>query len=267
MKEERFDIWTIAYLTDSLNENERLEFEKFLKDNPEYQEKFNGFSETWSEVDNLEVPETSAIMDERFYDMLHGEIKRSETTNNNSRSWIAYFLERLWKPQVAYGILLLCIGLGFGYFLNFNSTSNPKETTIVANPETEEVRERLVLTLLEQPSANQRLQGISEANKITKVDEKVIKALLETLNGDANVNVRLAAIESLTNYIDKPVVREGLVQSIVNQDSPIVQITLADLMVALQEKKSIAPFKTLMRSNELNASVKQKLETSIKSII
>ena len=124
-----------------------------------------------------------------------------------------------------------------------------------------------MLTLLEQPSANQRLQGINEVNKIGKIDETVITALLKTLNNDANVNVRLAAIESLTKYLEEPMVREGLVQSIVKQDSPIIQVTLANLMVALQEKESIEPFKTLMRTKELDKSVKQKLETSINSII
>jgi hypothetical protein len=67
--------------------------------------------------------------------------------------------------------------------------------------------------------------------------------------------------------LDNPIVREGLVQSIVRQDAPIVQVTLADLMVALQEKKSVEPFKTLIRTKELNTSVKKKLETSIESII
>ena len=81
------------------------------------------------------------------------------------------------------------------------------------------------------------------------------------------IECSLAAIESLTNYLDEPMVREGLVQSIVQQDSPIIQVTLANLMVALQEKESIEPFKTLMRTRELDESVKQKLETSINSII
>ena len=121
--------------------------------------------------------------------------------------------------------------------------------------------------MLEQPSANKRLQGVNEANKIEKVDEKVIKALLQTLNSDPNVNVRLAAIESLTNYVENPMVREGLVQSIVKQDSPIVQVTLANLMVALQEKKSVEPFKKLMRSKQLDTLVKKKLERSIRQII
>jgi hypothetical protein len=144
--------------------------------------------------------------------------------------------------------------------------SGPAEV-LVANDETEEVRQKLVLTLLEQPSANQRLQGVSEANKFENADEIVIKALLQTLNSDSNVNVRLAAIESLTNYVDNPTVRQGLVQSIPNQESPLLQITLANLMVALQEKASIEPFKQLLQEKQLDTTVKKRIEKSIQSII
>jgi hypothetical protein len=158
------------------------------------------------------------------------------------------------------------MGLGLGYFFS-PGRSDPGKMDGVSGTETEEVRERLVLTLLEQPSANKRLQGVSEANKIERVDETVIKALLQTLNNDPNVNVRLAAIESLTNYVSEPMVRMGLVQSIVQQNSPIVQVTLANLMVALQEKESIASFKHLIQTQQLDSSVKKKLENSIEEII
>ncbi|MFH6602430.1 hypothetical protein ACEZ3G_03000 [Maribacter algicola] len=268
MDKEKFEIAMMEYLTDTLNEDERRGFEEFLQANPEHREQFETLEQTWNGLGEGKVPEPSEAMDGRFFEMLHGEIEKVEKSKGNSRDWLATFVEILWKPQMAYGILLLVLGVGLGYYLNSESESERfVKTTVVENGETEAVREKLVLTLLDQPSANKRLQGINEANKIAKVDEKVINALLQTLNNDANVNVRLAAIESLTNYLDEPLVREGLVQSIVKQDSPIVQVTLANLMVALQEKRSIEPFKKLMRSKELDASVKKKLETSIASII
>lgn len=267
MEQEQFDIWMMEYLSDSLEEVERKKFEDFLDENPAYQEQFEKLNETWGHLDRMNVTEPTTKMDDRFFTMLQEEIGKTERTERKSFNWLSSLAEVLWRPQVAYGILLLVMGLGFGYFFKGGTTNTAVETQMVSNPETENVREQLVLTLLEQPSANKRLQGISEVNKIQKVDDKVIGALLQTLNNDANVNVRLAAIESLTNYLENPTVREGLVQSIVKQDSPIVQVTLANLMVALQEKKSIEPFKTLMRSKELDSSVKQKLETSIKSII
>ena len=133
--------------------------------------------------------------------------------------------------------------------------------------ETEQVREKLVLTLLEQNSANRRLEGVSEANKIGRVDDRVVDALLRTLNNDPNVNVRLAAIESLTNYVENPKVRQGLIQSIPNQESPIIQVTLANLMLALEEKRSIELFKQLLKKPELDTTVKKKIEKTIESII
>lgn len=267
MEQEKFEIWMMEYLSDSLDEDGRAAFEKFLQDNPKYQEQFEGLNQTWNQMD-LSAPETSEAMDVRFFDLLNAEIEKTEKSKSVSKSWVTTISELLWKPQMAYGILLLTIGLMGGYLLSLDKSQDAIPTTVVSKPnETEAIREQLVLTLLDQPSANKRLQGINEANKIAKVDETVIKALLQTLNQDPNVNVRLAAIESLTNYLDNPTVREGLVQSIVKQDSPIVQVTLANLMVALQEKKSIEPFKTLIRTKELDKSVKEKLETTIESII
>lgn len=267
MEQERFDMWTIEYLSDTLDAGGKKEFESFLQNHPEYQVQFCQMQRTWGQVDVTTVPEPSESMDERFFEMLRSEIGKSEKSKGSVPSLFSRIVTVLWRPQMAYGLLLLVLGLNLGYFLNSDDSSENIKTTVVGNTDAEEVREQLVLTLLEQPSANKRLQGINEVTKIKEVDETVIKALLQTLNSDPNVNVRLAAIESLTNYLDNPTVREGLVQSIVKQDSPIVQVTLASLMVALQEKKSIEPFKTLMRTQELDKSVKQKLETSINSII
>lgn len=263
MEKEKFEILAMEYLSGTLNADGKKEFESFLENNAAQQQEFYDIKNAWNQIERLETPEPSEEMDKNFYEMLYSQEEEKKNTFENIKRSLRTVFEGLLRPQLAYGILLLCIGLGVGYFMN----SKPTVSTTIVNTETEEIRGELVLTLLEQPSANKRLQGINEANKFKKANDKVIKALLQTLNNDPNVNVRLAAIEALTNYLDNPIVREGLVQSIVKQESPIVQVTLADLMVALQEKKSIEPFKKLIRTKELDESVKEKLETSIQSII
>ena len=269
MDSEKFDIQAIDDLSGNLESSEQNDFEEFLNNHPAYQNIFDGLKETWQDMDAINTPTPSGKMDERFYDRLSEEGEIAANTNNKKLSSLRIFIERMLQPQLAYATLILCAGLVLGYFLRPINNLEPIKNTVVkvSEPNTEGVRQQLVLTLLEQPSANQRLKGINEANKIQKTDETVISALLKTLNNDTNVNVRLAAIESLTNYIDHPTVRQGLVQSIVKQDSPMVQVMLANLMVALQEKESIEPFKTLMQNKDLNTSVKEKLETTIKSII
>lgn len=265
MDKETFEILAMDYLSGDMSQSEKLRFEEFLSENEEYQNDYKELLKTWSMVEGLDTPEPSSKMDEEFFGML------SKAIDKKSKKSFWKGLEEsvfsVLKPRLAYGVILVGVGLGIGYFLSPSNSTVPIQEIVETDTETEEIRQRLVLTLLEQPSANQRLQGVSEANKIATVDSIVVKALLQTLNSDPNVNVRLAAVESLTNYLDNPMVRQGLVQSIVHQESPILQVTLANLMVALQEKASIAPFRELLKEKQLDTTVKKKIKNSIESII
>ncbi|AWX45071.1 hypothetical protein HME9304_02080 [Flagellimonas maritima] len=263
VNKEKFELLAMDYMIGAMCPNEKKAFEDFLDQNPEYNSQYQDLVDAWETINDLDTPEPSEKMDLVFFEMLSSKMEHKK---EKRKSEIIKSLARIFRPQLAYGILLLGIGVGIGYYVN--SLKNiGKAQTIVTNNETESIRQKLVLTLLEQPSANQRLQGVGEANKIIDVDETVVKALLQTLNNDSNVNVRLAAIASLTNYVENPLVRQGLVQSIPNQKSPLVQITLANLMVALQEKTSIEPFRELLKEKELDTTVKKKIMNSIESII
>ncbi len=266
MKESEFEIKAIAYLKEEISKEDKHEFEVFLNANPAYQEEFDLLAASWRQLAKMESPEPSENMDSLFFEMLNSEIEKGKK-KTNGWSGLQALVFNVLRPQLAYGVLLLFIGLGVGYFMKQDDTFQAIEPQSVSSEENQEIHEKLVLTLLEQPSANKRLEGVSEANKISTVDETVINALLKTLNNDANVNVRLASIESLTNYVGNPKVRQGLIQSIPHQKSPIVQVTLANLMLALEEKKSIEPFKQLLKNKELDSTVKKKIESTIASII
>ncbi|MEL6483886.1 MAG: HEAT repeat domain-containing protein [Bacteroidota bacterium] len=261
---EKFEEQSMMYLAGEMSEAELKAFEAFLKENPEYQSHFEEVKTSWMMLSALDSPEPSEAMDDAFVKMLD-TAERKQAKKEASPIWNK--VREIFTPSLAFGMLLLLIGLGVGYWFSPQENVIPQNNAAVVEEETEAVRQKLVLTLLEQPSANQRLDGVNEANKIKEVDDMVISALLQTLNNDANVNVRLAAIESLANYVDKPIVRQGLVQSIAQQESPLVQVTLANLMVALQEKSSIEPFKQLLKEKQLDTTVKKQIQKSINSII
>jgi HEAT repeat protein len=65
----------------------------------------------------------------------------------------------------------------------------------------------------------------------------------------------------------EPSVREGLVRSIENQESPIVQAAIADVMVKLNEKSSVEELKKLLGRKDLNEAVKINIEQSIQKLI
>jgi len=267
MKEEQFEELAIPYLRGELKGEEKRNFEAAIKEHPNWVGELESLSETWQWFTSSAVPDTSQVMDHQFFEYLESEVQKNQSAKSNWASELLSSFRWLLKPQLAYGIVLLGVGLLGGYLLNTNGQEQGIENPVVTNNEAEELREKYVLTLLEQPSANKRLQGVNEVIKMDEATESITRALFATLNNDSNVNVRLAAVESLSRYVDNPEVRMGLITSITQQNSPIVQIALADLMVALQEKEAIESMEELLKKPDIDTTVSKKLKESINQII
>ena len=263
MNYKEFQETLTDYLSDNLSKEKRDEFEALLNKNEAYKKEFEVTKSFWNEVGNTFV-NPSSTMDMNFYSMLKKEEEKLNKTSFLEQ--VHQFFLRKVVQQFAYTIAILTVGFFIGNGFTNSSTNSDKEIEM-AQKETENVRSQLVLTLLDQPSANKRLQAVNEVNKLNKVTKTIINALFSTLNNDENVNVRLSAVDALKKYTDIPEVREGLVKSIVNQTSPLVQMELADLMVILQEKKSIKSFEKLIQEEDVNSSAKEKMKQSIQSII
>jgi hypothetical protein len=262
MKAEEFKEIMIDYLSGNIADDKRQEFEKCLAENLTFQKEFEATKAFWNTDE--EVPGPTTAMDMKFYSMLSVEEKKANKVSFIKK--IENFFIGSFPKQLAYTLAILTVGFFIGN--GFDSKDNQSEQNLkVAQEETESVRSQLVLTLLDQPSANQRLQAVSEVNKLSSVTEQILKGLFSMLNNDDNVNVRLSALEALKKYTDIPLVRTGLINSLMKQKSPLVQIALADIMVVLQEKKAVKSLKKLIKEEDVNSSAKQRMEESIQRII
>jgi len=125
----------------------------------------------------------------------------------------------------------------------------------------------MMINMLEKESATERLKAVSLTQGMDEASNKVTNALLQTLNGDENVNVRLAALEALKPYVKDEFVRASLIRSIPEQESPLVQIALAELMVAIQEKSSVKALEKVLHSNKTPRDVKKRIKQSIEVLI
>lgn len=262
MEHKEFKESIADYITENCSKQKKIAIEQFLKENPASKQEveemkilLNGFDEEF---------ELSSAMDMKFYAMLNAEEQKENKVSLFVK--LATVLQAKLVKQLVYTFAILMIGFFVGSSMNFEGKETIKTLSLAQN-ETEDVRSQLVLALLEQPSVNKRLQAVNEASKLSSVTQTITKALFSTLNNDTNVNVRLSAIEALSNYTDMPEVREGLIASIGKQESPLVQIALADLMVVLQEKKAIKSFKKLIEKEDVNESAKEKMKESIERII
>jgi len=209
----------------------------------------------------MELPSPSLHLDDQFYSALGKEkkaLQRSTSISISLPAWSALF------PRLAFALVLILAGFSVGWFIR--SPLENQQVSQLTN-EVSELKEMMMLSLLEKESATQRLKAVNLTTEMGKVSEKVTNALFATLNHDENVNVRLAALEALKSYVNDSGVRTKLIGSIATQDSPLVQMALAELMVSIQEKKSVEALKQLLNSDKTPKEVKTKISESIEVLI
>ena len=113
--------------------------------------------------------------------------------------------------------------------------------------ELRDVREMLTLSLLQQPSATERLRGVSAAGRLTEPRADVVAALVDALLHDPNVNVRLACVRALGRFSDRTAIREGVTTALVREQSPLVTAALISFVVDARDSTAID---TLRRVSE-----------------
>ncbi len=210
-------------------------------------------------VMSVETPSPSSDLDDNFYQML-----RTMKGKNKGFSWSRFFAWPEFAPKLAFAAVMLIIGFLGGY-LFFPSPSSNKEVAELKD-EVLQMKEMMMLSLLEKESATERLKAVSLTSEMTSVSDKVTNALLQTLNNDENINVRLEALEALKPFVRDSRIRSELVRSIGKQESPLVQVALAELMVQLQEKSSVKELKKILENENTPRDVKKQIEESIKTM-
>lgn len=213
-----------------------------------------------AQVLRIESPVPTADLDDRFYQML-----ASQKREGRGFSWSGFFSWPELAPKLALASIMLLIGFFVGY-LFMPSPQSTKEVAMLSQ-EISDLKEMMMLSLLEKESATERLKAVSLTSEMPSVSTKVTSALLQTLNNDENINVRLAALEALEPYANEALVRTELVRSISKQESPLVQVALADLMVALQEKSSVKELQKILKNEKTPKEVKKRIEENIKTMV
>ena len=257
-----------AWLNQELSATEQSAFEQQLANCTECRQELETAQQVWKLMGGMPVPQVSADMPVRFQVMLE-KYKDAEQAEGKPVTGFLEKIRQLWlvQPamQFAYSMVLVVVGLGLGWLIT-RQGADRKEIAALSS-QVHEMKEMMMLSLLENPSASERIRGVSYTSEISSANKEVIDALFTTLNNDQNVNVRLVTLEALTQYASQPAVREGLVQSIVQQQSPLLQSALADVMLKLQEKRSVQSFRKLLQQKDLNEAVRNKIQQTITGLI
>ena len=175
-----------------------------------------------------------------------------------------------WRQLPAAGIVWACLFLACGYFIGKHADRGPDPTAQAQlndmRVELGATRQMVALSMLQQQSASQRLEGVSWSTRLPQPDPKVMGALMHTVRFDNSVDVRLAALDALGRYADRPEVRRELVDVLQTTQSPMVQVALIDLLVDLHDKSAVPQFRKFQQDPHVNPTVKKRVDWGIQQL-
>jgi hypothetical protein len=204
----------------------------------------------------------SEKMDRRFYAMLNEEQKKELMGNpeiSSESSFITLF--RTAGIRVAAGIALFILGWFASGWFNRGTIGHDQITGLTG--EIKQLKETLVLTMMQQNSPVERIKAVNMVAELGSADDQIIAGLLRVLNQDENDNLRLLSLDALLRYSGIPEVRKGLISSIGNQTSPLVQLRLAEIMLILRERRAIPEFQKVLENESLNYNVRDKISKAV----
>jgi len=232
----------------------------------------------WTKLALLPVEEPSAALDSRFHSMLEAyrqgmkQAERNASKRVTLRDWLARIWPREPALQFAVAVVLFAAGLLLGPSLTkygqYHATDNGINDRALAplRDEVASMKQLVTLSLLQQQSASDRLRGVEWSYRLAQPDEQVLSALLRALDSDPNVNVRLAAVDALHQFGTDDTVRKGLLRSLAEQRSPLVQFELINLMVELKDKRSVPVLKELSQKQDLDPTVRERAEWGLQKL-
>jgi hypothetical protein len=262
---EDIELKLVDYLDGNLTDVERQNFEKHIETCEKCLDELMHSQTVLQLIDQepMENPDESLRIN--FYHMLHSEIRKIRANDKTSikmqsTSWLQSSIFRY-----AAAITILVSGTAIGIFIDagFRNSSQSDELKQLQT-EVFMLKKAALFTGLKDESSSYRIQAVNYADDLETPDENVIEVLINTLNHDKNVNVRMAAAYALEKFANSQPVCDSLVMSLSRQTDPILQVTLINILVSRREKNALNPIQQIITNKNTIEEVRSVAENGAK---
>jgi hypothetical protein len=251
-------------LTGSLDAAHDGELREHLASCADCQAELADVEALWQALGDAPVPLVpSNRMRERFSAALAAERastdRRPASRPVRGRTWTASLWPGEPLVQMAIAASLLIVGVLVGRALPAKAPAPAVAASgelAGVRSELRDMRQMLTLSLLQQQSAADRLQGVNWTARIDQPGNEIVSALLDTLLHDQNVNVRLAAVDALRRFSDRPDVRLGTKEAIGDRSLPMLQVAVIDFMIETRDPQAPALLRELAQNTSMDESVR-----------
>lgn len=260
-REQLIDLWNEA-----LDADARAEVERHLEGCQECARERADLEAMWARLGALDnaqsEPAPSAQLRGRFYRELAEAQARLERPGLWRRLRDAFRTSGSIGPQPVWLAATLVLGIGLG--ASVMSAVGARSEVRRLSAEVDTMSRSASLALLDHQSASERLRGVSWSSR-SLTDDRIVEALLGSVRNDPNVNVRLAALETLALHTDSPRVRAGLIESLPRQESPMLQVAMVEVLNQQNGGAEVA-IQELLDSEDLAEDVRQQILALLQSV-
>ncbi len=181
---DKEQLWSLAL--NELSESEKATVNLHVASCEECKTALHEIMSFWNITAALPEPEVPAGMKQRFMTALESYQQKQLSHSNGFSNWkerLRTLISSIVTPRFGYGLAMLLIGV-IATTVFFTTKNKAGEDVQQLSSQVKEMREMLALSLLEHPSASERLRAVSYVEEIDTVDARVKDALLTTLNND-----------------------------------------------------------------------------------
>lgn len=235
---------------------------KLIEQDPELQQEIKFLETLWhQDVLPMQIPSTE--LDLGFYKMLaiaqSGQSKHvappksvDTTTNLLVRKLKSWFTLRT-VPQFAALVIVFMLG----FYLNKEVNQGRSSQQLSAlNDQVSSLNTMMAISLLQQPSASERLAGVAFTKKANMQHQELSQLVIQTLRNDNATPVKLAMINALSNSAIGEFESE-LLNIVRAEKNVLVQIELSRLLFTQGSHSTIQELLKLGTSVALHPDMNQ----------
>jgi len=232
-------------------------------DKPDYKKpgvEFTGSTpeeeQLWEQLQGIPQAEPSRLLRQGFYRALDKASKPAWTDH------VRQLLGLSGTPGLITAFASLFIGLAAGLMLNTSPAVDTQEFSALQQ-QVSTLHRNLVMDRLNSASANTRLLGVVDATGLAEQDTEIAHALLKVARDDTVYSVRSAAIEALGSQLASADVGYELMALFEQNQSPLVQLALVDLVLRYGNPMQLERLRELSRSEMLTPELTEYVQSAI----
>lgn len=239
MNKSKIEDQIIRLVMGDLTAKENAEIQAIIESDPEVNQQYQSYRELVRSIQHTKFHRTPDHAVSRFNSWLQSQTTGQEILPVRKIFW--------WKYAAAASIILLVGLTGLSQWLKSRSATRQFEH-----------QKEFMIQLVSTENTTSRIKGINQSYNMKTLDADVRDVLLRVLETDPSTNVRLAALEALSQALDDEVVKSTLIRILESDTEPIVQISIISTLVKIKDSSVKGTLQELLERDQVPDDVKEE---------